>query len=262
MVSFKKYGTILVAALLLPLLSYAQEKSKLELGLGFAYLSFPEYAGSKIQENRVFPFPYIQYKSDLLNIEKNRAYAKFFESDRLFIDVSVGGHIPVSKSDDSLRSGMRELDASLEIGPQFNYRFLKEEHLHVTFELPVRMVVMSDFSSIEHHGYVGGAHLHAAWKYGDLEIDLGSGVSVGSKEYYRYYYDVDSTDVTAQRPEYHTKGGFGGVHSSFALTYRDGDLWYGSFIKHRQLHNAVFDDSPLVAKKTSDIYGFAMSYIF
>ena len=253
--------------MLLVLLSFfvsvnlAFSKDNLTYGLGLSVLSTPSYLGSKNQELRVVPFPYIEYKSKYINIDKDKIYNEFYNKDRLKVEVSIRGMLP-SKSEESARVGMEDLDLIIEVGPKFIYDIYSKNDMNIDFELPFR-AAFSIGNSLEHQGFLGSFDLKYKNKLlNNYTFSFTTGLGFADKKFNNYYYEVNSQDVTSIRTEYHSKSGYSGWHNALALTKRDEHMWYGGFIKHYYLDGVVFKDSSLLETKNSLFYGLAFSYLF
>lgn len=241
--------------------STAFSKDNLTYGLGLSILSTPSYIGSKNQELRVVPFPYIEFKSKYINIDRDKIYNEFYNKDRTKIEVSIRGMLP-SKSDESARVGMEDLDLIIEVGPKFIYDIFSQNEMKINFELPVR-AAFSIGDSFDYQGFLGSFDLKYKNKiFNNYSFSFTSGLGFADKKFNNYYYEVNSQDVTTTRSEYHSKGGYSGWHNAIAITKKDEHMWYGGFIKHYYLDEAIFEDSSLVETKNSLFYGLAFSYLF
>ena len=72
------------------------------LGVGLAAGVYPHYPGSKQDETAVAPFPYAEYRSDRIELDRDGLAAKLFQSDRFKLDLSVNGALPVSAKNNDL----------------------------------------------------------------------------------------------------------------------------------------------------------------
>lgn len=81
-------------------------KAPLGIGCGLALLRLPDYRGSDENRYYVLPFPYSIYRGDILRVDRERISGRIFKTDRLLLDVSLYGSVPVDSSRNSARSGM------------------------------------------------------------------------------------------------------------------------------------------------------------
>lgn len=230
-------------------------------GLGLSIISTPSYIGSNKQNNTVVPFPYIELRSKYINIDRDKIYNEFYNSDDFKIEFSIRGMLP-SDSEGTLRDGMEDLDAIIEIGPKITYTLVSKNDMKINFEVPIR-AAFSLGSDIDYQGFLGSTDLsYKNFIYDDYKISFTTGLGFANKKFNNYYYEVTSNYANTTRSEYHSKSGYTGFHNSIALTKKDEHFWYGGFVKHYYLDNAVFESSSLVETKNSLFYGLAFSYIF
>jgi outer membrane protein len=238
-----------------------------EAGMGVTVLGFPDYRGSNERQTWVLPFPYLVYRGEFLQADERRMRGLFFKTDRLEVDVSVNGSVPVDSSENEARRGMPDLDATLEIGPALNVLLLRSDdrRTRVELRLPVRAVLASDFSHVRHVGWIFHPHVsadvdnplgYAGWKLGLL-----AGPLFTDQRYNRYFYDVEAPFVTATRPLYAAGGGYAGAQVIGALSKRYREFWVGGFVKWDTVGGATFADSPLVRERQSLSVGIAVAWI-
>jgi len=238
-----------------------------EAGVGVAAISLPDYRGSNERQAWVLPYPYIVYRGEFLQADERRVRGLFFKSDRLELDVSVNGSVPVDSNENDARRGMPDLDATLEIGPALNVLLMQSERRKSRLELrlPVRAVLASDFSYVRQVGWVFHPHLNLdvadPLGYGGWNLGLLAGPLVTDRRYNRYFYGVEAPFATANRPAYGAGGGYAGTQFIAALSKRYRQFWVGGFVKWDTLSGAAFADSPLVKDKQSVAAGFSIAWI-
>jgi outer membrane protein len=245
----------------------AEQRPLWEAGIGVSALNFPDYRGSDERQTWVLPYPFVVYRGEFLQADERRMRGLFFKTDRLELDVSLNGSVPVDSGENSARRGMPDLDATLEIGPSLNIRLAQSANRKTSLELrlPVRAVLASDFSHVRQVGWVFQPNLNAdiqdpmgfsGWNLGVL-----AGPLITERRYNRYFYAVEPAFVTASRPAYNPGGGYAGTQLIAALSKRFGEYWIGGFIKWDTLNRAAFEDSPLVREKQSFSGGIAVAWI-
>ena len=92
-----------------------------ELGIGISGITFPDYVGSDERRTWPLPFPYVVYQSRRIKVDQGTVSGILPLTDRLSLDVSAGGALPVDSSHNKAREGMDDLDAVGEIGPSLKY---------------------------------------------------------------------------------------------------------------------------------------------
>ena len=238
-----------------------------EAGAGAAALSFPAYRGSNERHFWLLPVPYIIYRGEFLQADERRMRGLFYNTDRLEVDVSINGSVPVDSGKNDARRGMPDLDATLEIGPGLNLKLMEtgDRRTRMELRLPLRGVFASDFSHVRHVGWVFQPQVNVdildplgkpGWKLGLLAGPVYSDV-----RYNRYFYAVEPAFATAARPAYSAGAGYGGVQVIAALSRRYREFWVGAFVKWDSLHGAAFADSPLIKDKQGVAAGFSIAWI-
>lgn len=238
-----------------------------EAGVGAAALSFPDYRGSNERQTWLLPFPYLIYRGEFLQADERRMRGLFFKTDRLELDVSVNGSVPVDSSENDARRGMPDLDATLEIGPALNVLLMQSDDRRTRLELrlPARAVLASDFSYVRQVGWIFQPHLNAdvadPLGYGGWNLGLLAGPIYTDRRYNRHFYAVEPPFATANRPAYSAGGGYAGAQLIAALSKRHREFWVGGFIKWDTLGGAAFAGSPLVKDRQGVAAGFSIAWI-
>ncbi len=122
----------------------------LELGASLTTLVIPNYRGSQNSTTYLFPLPYIKYRSKRLKVDEG-IQSIFLDTRNLVLSLSGGGTLPVNE-DNPERTGMRELAATIELGPSLDYRFATSGNSAWWLEFPLRLAFTFD-SDFEHIGH-------------------------------------------------------------------------------------------------------------
>lgn len=258
----------LLAVLPLVFLSPAQAelKPEWELGAGPAFVDFPVYRGAAERRNYLLPAPYVQYRGKFLQVERDRVRGLLFRRDRLEMDISVNGSVPVYSKDSQARQGMPDLDPTLELGPSINYHLYYDERRHTNLDLrlPMRAVFAVNTNRFHSQGWLAQPQIDLSLRtfIPGWNFSLQGSLFFGDRAYHGYYYDVAPQYATAERPAYQAVGGYGGKQFLMALSRRRGDVWMGGFVKWDDLNGAVFADSPLVQRGQSFAAGFMVAWVF
>ncbi|MFP4039025.1 MAG: MipA/OmpV family protein [Desulfosudaceae bacterium] len=251
-----------------PAAAIDDKKPLLEAGLGAACLSLPDYRGADRSRLYVLPFPYFIYRGDFLRVDEDLVSGRLFETDRVLLDVSFFGSLPVESDGNSARRGMPDLDPTFEVGPALDISLLKNyrDRYELSVNLPVRAVFSTDFSSIRHRGWSFSPRLNFEARdiIADSGIDFGlsAGPFFADDAYHDYYYTVKPAYQTASRPAYDAGGGYSGSTLSIGLKKRLNSFILHGFISMDDLSGAVFEDSPLVKTRYSFMGGFTITWIF
>lgn len=236
-------------------------KESLTLGIGTTYFSTPAYIGSKSRNSMLLPFPYIEYRGKYFNVDRDKIYNQFLNKDRLKIEISLRGMLPVKS--EGLRDGMDKLDTILELGPKFSYEFYKKGNLNLALEVPIRSAISIGKDGLNYEGFLSSLDFRYFNRlYNDINFIFITGFGYSDKKLNNYYYEVEKEHANSNRVEYHSRGGYSGFHNSFAITKKSDSFWYGAFIKHYYIKEASFENSPLVETNHALFYGAAFSYLF
>jgi MipA family protein len=255
-------------AVLLPAGVRGEEKPLWELGVGLAALRMPDYRGSDQYHHYLLPYPYFIYRGDFLRVDRERISGRIFETDRVLLDVSLNGSVPVKNNDNPDRRGMPDLDPAFEVGPALNITLLedRQDSYKLKLSLPVRAAFSTDFSSVRHEGWV--FHPRLSFEKADLipgaglNLGLSAGPMFADRGYHRYFYTVDPAFATALRSPYDAGAGYSGTTFSAGLNKTLKPFILNAFVSLDYLKGAVFEDSPLVKTNASWMCGFSVSWVF
>ncbi|MCG6536894.1 MAG: MipA/OmpV family protein, partial [Syntrophales bacterium LBB04] len=193
---------------------------------------------------------------------------RIFKADRLLVDFSLFGNMPVKSTNNAARSGMPDLDPTFELGPALTVSLLESQssRYKLDLNLPVRAVFSTDLTSLSSEGWVFSPRL----TFQKADIIQGSGLNLGisvgpifaDRGYHRYYYSVEPAYATASRPAYDAGGGYSGSQLIIGLNKGFNQLVVNAFVSASFLQGAAIEDSPLVINKYSVMSGVALSWIF
>jgi len=237
-----------------------------ELGFGLAGLYLPDYRGSDESRGRLLPVPYIMYRGKILKVERDTIKGELFESDRLKLDISLGGGVSVSSDKNQARIGMPDLDFTAELGPSLEINLWENSggKQSLWLKLPVRTVFSVSSSELDYRGLKFAPYLNFQWKTNGAQpwkISLSAGPIFANSEYHDYFYEVEPAYVIPQRPEFHPKGGYGGSRITLTMQSRFNNLWIGAFARYDTLSNAVFEESPLVKSDDYMAVGLVIAWV-
>lgn len=245
---------LIILLMLVSTLSVAEEgQGYWELGAGLSYFDSPYYPGSDQSKSYVLPFPHIIIKSDKFSIHRDSLRGHILSSDRFKFDISFSGALKVDSEDSRLREGMPDLDYIIESGPAMKWllsgRFNGSDRW--TLDVPVRAAVSTDFNGMDYIGWrlLPTLHWHNVVKaQGAWYIDNRLQLQYSSREFHDYLYSVEPLYATPERPAYQAEEGFSGWQYRFTLRYRQGKRITGFYLAYRDIGDAAFSDSPLVAR--------------
>jgi outer membrane scaffolding protein for murein synthesis (MipA/OmpV family) len=245
----------------------AEEKPLWEIGAGVSALTLPAYRGSDKTNNFILPIPFFTYHGDFFKADRHGIRGSFLDTERVDLTVSLALSPPMGSDDIPIRTGMPDLKATFEVGPQVDLTLWRSES-HARFLkllLPLRAALTVE-GSPQGVGWVFSPTLNVdvtdlpgmpGWNLGLL-----AGPLFGSQRQNAYYYSVAPQYATPARPAYEAPSGYGGMQYTMGMSKRFPNFWLGAFLRYGNLSGARFEDSPLVVQKDSLAAGVALSWIF
>jgi len=238
-----------------------------EAGGGMTYFQALHYLGADQSKSYALPFPHIVIESDVFSVNRSAINGHLSKSDFFKLDLSFGGQLKVDSEDNRAREGMPDLDYVLEMGP--SPEFLISGHFKgnskLTFDIPIRASMATDFKSAESIGWRVVPTLHWFGKWPGVqgwEFDSQLRYLYGSKQYHDYFYTIEDQYVTTNRVAYQSEEGKGGLQLKLRLKTSYKGMIVGVFVVYTDVSNAVFNDSPLVIEDTNYTLGMYGSWTF
>lgn len=238
-----------------------------QFGIGAGILNAPHYRGSKTKENIYLPVPYIIYRGDFLKIDRDGIRSELMKSERLRLDISLAGNIPVPETNDSARANMPGLDPLGEIGPELEINLWQTQDNvnNFSLKLPYRLVFSVGNPIIEYQGWSFSPYLNYQinWRkpFSLHRVNLSIGPIYASNKYHDYFYKVEPKYVTPDRPEYDADSGYSGSRITVTFSRNTKKYFFGAFARYDDLDGATFEDSPLVETNSYFIFGIAFAWI-
>lgn len=240
---------------------------KWEVGLFGMASRVPLYRGADEYRWYAFPIPYFIYRGEYIQADKDGVKGFFYRGYRFEMELSMNGNPPV-KDNGGIRAGMPELDPLVEVGPAARWFLYHGEKVKAVYlEAAARGVISVDMDNLS-PGYEGLRSDFSVVLAGirprpdsPWAVGLKAGLEFSSRDFNGYFYNVDQAYVTADRPYYQSKAGYGGTFASGWISRR---LFDGvSMAMYARLDNvggAVFEDSPLVRAETSYMVGAGLTW--
>jgi outer membrane protein len=239
------------------------QKPLWEAGLGIGTVTFPDYRGSDESQVYPVPVPYFVYRGKFLKADREGVRGELFDRRYLELTLSMHASTPV-RDDNNARAGMPNLRPTLEFGPSLDVHMWRSKNADMKLDLvlPLRLPLTVE-SSPQSLGWNFAPRLNLdienvagqqGWNFG-----IGVGPVFSAAEYNQYIYSVAPRFATAARPAYDARGGYAGTQVLSAISKRFPKYWVGAYISYQNLHNAAFEDSPLVRQQNyvSGGIGFA-----
>ncbi|MDY6946027.1 MAG: MipA/OmpV family protein [Pseudomonadota bacterium] len=234
--------------------SQAEQKPLWEAGMGVGAIAFPDYRGSDEVNVYPVPLPYFVYRGTFLKADREGLRGELFDKRYLELTLSMNATIPVSSDDNDAREGMPSLRPTLEFGPSLDVHLWRSaaQQMKLDLVMPLRLPITLEGSprtlgwnfsprlNLDVADFAG----QPGWNLG-----IGAGPLFGAAEYHEYFYSVAPRFATAERPAYAARGGYSGMHFLAAVSKRFPGYWVGAYLRYDNLHNAVFEASPLVRQQ-------------
>jgi outer membrane scaffolding protein for murein synthesis (MipA/OmpV family) len=221
----------------------------------------PEYPAADQSQTNIIPSPYFIYRGETLRIgEGSIARAVAVDKSWYELDLSLAGSFNANSDDNVARMGMPDLDFIFELGPQLKVRlgqfeFEQQGKSELFLNLQTRAAFSTDFSGIEHRGYVFQPELsyrQRGWLSEKTALSISISPTWATERLHDYFYQVDSDFVTSERQAYQAKSGYLGTDLSLGVSFnaqKDVRIFLrGTLSVHS---GAANQDSPLFRDKST-----------
>jgi hypothetical protein len=214
----------------------------------------PDYPAAGQNTVRVIAAPYLVYRGEFWRVggEENRGAVsgRFLKTDRYEFDISLSAAFPVDSGSNNARRDMPDLDFLFGIGPQLKLTLIDEPgRRKLNFNLQARSVYSTDFSSLDHRGYVFNPKLNYTHRHVtglDLTVSTSVGPIFATEKLMDYFYQVDPEFATPTRPAYDADAGYLGSNLTLGISKRFNNRFRLILGSRLGIHSgATNDDSPL-----------------
>jgi outer membrane scaffolding protein for murein synthesis (MipA/OmpV family) len=229
-----------------------------EFGAFVGSTRMPYYRGSDEYRVYVIPLPYLIYRGEIFQSDREGVRGIFFATDRLDTSVSLSGNPPVNDGVDA-RRGMPDLGPVGEIGPALKWYFHdRRARQGLCLQFAARPAASIDDGEVHYRGLHGGVNLifNGERRQAGLRYGANLGVDLADAEYNQYFYGVSPEYSSPDRPAYAASAGYGGFGCSTYVVFPIADsISAGIYARWDNLHGAVFEDSPLVRTENNITLG-------
>lgn len=238
-----------------------------ELGVVTSAASFPGYPGADRNQFLLLPLPYAIYRGKTIRSDGGGVRGRYRFTPDTELDMSFGGALPVNSRDIPAREGMPDLDLLLEIGPRLTATFLRPRaDSSLSLTLPIRAVFSTDFSGIDHRGFLSNPELVYTDRHllqSDWKVRLGIGPVLATEALHAYFYEVSPEFVRADRPRFSARGGYLETRVSAALSRQfNKSMRLFFFARASSLQGAANANSPLLREELNWSIGAGLAYTF
>jgi outer membrane scaffolding protein for murein synthesis (MipA/OmpV family) len=242
----------------------AKDEPLLEFGLGVGAVAFEDYRGSGTTHAYPLPVPYLLYNGRFLKSDREGVRGTLFDQD--WVELNVSGNATTPVRNDSARSGMPNLESTLEIGPSLDFHLVRSEDSRIRFDLRLPLRAAATVGSPPQ--FIGwtftprlALDVADPFGFGGWNLGLLAGPLFAARRYDDYFYSVAPAYATALRPAYAAGGGYAGTQTITALSKRFRRYWVGAYVRADSLAGAAFAASPLVQRKEYWSAGFGFAWI-
>lgn len=229
-----------------------------EAGIGGFTGWLPDYPAAGQNTFRALAVPFLIYRGDFLRVgsedSRGAVSGRFLNTDRYEFDVSLSAAFPVDSGSNNARRDMPDLDFLFGIGPQLIFKLINEPGSRtMNFNLQARSVYSTDFSSMDHRGYIFNPRLNYAREHVtglNLRVSTSVGPVFGTEKLMDYFYEVKPEFVTPSRPAFDADAGYLGTNITVGVSKRFNSRFRLVLGTRLGIHNgATNDDSPLFKDK-------------
>jgi outer membrane scaffolding protein for murein synthesis (MipA/OmpV family) len=238
-----------------------------ELGIAAIGMYSPDYPAADKNSLHGLALPYMIYRGEILRLGRDSiAKGVFIDNEYVELNVSLAASFNANSNDNNARRGMPDLDYLGEIGPQLKIKLGELYGGKTELQLPIRAVFSTDFSRVDHRGYLfNPKYSYELKNILNSSIDMNSsiGSSFATKKLQEYFYRVEPRFATASRPAYEADGGYLGSKITLGLSYGITDrvrAYVGGSVGY--YGGSANEDSPLFRHKVnSSVHvGFTWSF--
>lgn len=203
------------------------QKPRLEYGVAGAGIQTAAYPSSSIDIQRQFFAPWFIYRSDKVQVKDGGVKLIAYQSDKITIDLGIGGSLSADTSETPLRDGMPDIDYLLELGPRFDVPLRDSSDAYwrnrINWVSSYRFALSTDFKRLDFRGPVLTTELlyrKDGIKNSNLSFDLSVSSTWLGDPLMDYFFAVNEQYATDERPQFNAQSGFLGIEVSAGVQFR------------------------------------------
>lgn len=224
-----------------------------EAGLALGAGHVPDYPGADRYRTRGAVLPVFTYRGPVLRIDGGSIRGRLARTPEWELDLSATGAF--NASNNAVREGMPALDYLFGVGPQAVYKGLQAWPGQPTLHLKVRALMSTDFKQIDRRGFSFDPELR--WRLRQVagtpaSLSFSLQPTWASRSLHAYFYQVNPTEATLNRPSYNARAGYLGTEAALTLSHRpQRDLSWFISARLTSLHGAANTGSPLLRDRSN-----------
>ena len=211
------------------------------------------------------PVPYVVYNGKFLKADRDGVRGTLFNQDWVELNLSFNATTPVRN--DRERSGMPDLQPTVEIGPSLDLHLLRSDDARGQTRFAHAAARRIRRWRPRRASSAGRSRRGSIW-ISRIPWDSPAGISglltgplFADRRYHDYFYSVAPQYATPSRPPTRRPAATPARSSSGALSKRFPKFWVGAYVRYDTLAGAAFVDSPLVQRKSYWSAGFGISWM-
>jgi MipA family protein len=243
----------------LPSEAKTSQKPLIELGIGAGGGMIEDYPAADQSQLHYLVLPAARYRGEIFRADEQDGYrAELIKDYHYELNLSFGGSFPANSEKNRARAGMPNLDWTAEVGPRFNYYFMRDHENRLRIGLPLRAVFTTNFQYLKGIGATCAPEV----EYQRSQVlcstcILSSSLTTSfvSQETARFFYEVEAAYETADRPRFTAHQGYLGsdltevliinwdrsvLYLGFTYSNRSGSANHESPLYKRDLNWNVF----------------------
>jgi outer membrane scaffolding protein for murein synthesis (MipA/OmpV family) len=203
----------------------ASDVTESHWGIGFGFGWINDYPGAAQGRTRYLAVP--TYKGKTITIDRQEGVrGDFISESRVKFSVSFSFLFPTDSRDIPVRSGMPDLDWTLQLGPELQIYIIRNDSHTMFLRLPFRFVASTDFDRrFESREWNFAPSLRNVFNlgkgYGELATRLE--LDYASEGFNDYFYEVTPQFATAQRPAFNAQQGL--MNTTVGINYSYYDMY-------------------------------------
>lgn len=243
-------------------------EGKWVFGVGVASVNnVPDYVGSDETRQLLLPIPYIYYNGPKFKISQSGIAGKLFNSEKLFVSLSLSGAIPVNSDKNNARKGMDDIDAVIEFGPSFKYYLVGDDsavnamYLDLNFR-EARTIKFNSLNFSSSPSLVIRKKLDSELFLGTISFSSTLKIEYVSNKYAQTFYGVEPMFATPERQAYQAKGGYAGYRFNSGMRWSRDNHIVNFFLAYSDIGSAKYASSPLIKTTSHTIFGGSYIWLF
>jgi outer membrane protein len=247
--------------------SVTKEKPLYEFGVGTGGGYLQDYPAAEQSHFHMLALPVVRYRGEYLRAdEEDGVRAEIFKDKNYEFNLSFNGSFPADSSNNRMRQGMPDLDWIGEVGPRFNYYFIREpDDIRFRIGLPLRGLFATDLQRVHQVGYNFAPEIEYEKYHSLCEIcrwSVSLTANIVSQQVADYFYEVKNIYATPSRAAFAAKVGYLGSNLDMHMSVEWLQATVGLGATYSNYKGSVNADSPLYGRAEALEVYFGLNWFF